>query len=140
VRTETPLPVSIEADQAETRGYGPMFSPKESSLGTPRIRLKTTASPTLPYAPVYHPFLPGELTVSAPPNFGTKSGAGRGKRTPQSTPRQKSQSVPKKTSDATPRRIYQPPFPRRQTRAMTKRRKVTDDTWEEFDVMFVDDL
>ena len=146
LRNETPILISDDADhEAETRGYGPMFSPKEPSLGTPRIRLKTAASPTLPCTPVYRSFA-SEVTVSAPPNFGTKGSGGRGKRTSQSTPRKKSQSSSRTATPrtatpktATPRKKYQPPLPRRQTRAMMKRRKLMDDTWNEFEVVFSDD-
>jgi hypothetical protein len=36
--------------------------------------------------------------------------------------------------------MYQPPLPRRQTRAMMKRRKLMEDSWDEFEVVFSDDV
>jgi hypothetical protein len=47
LRNETEILISDDADQAQTHGYEPMFSPKEPSFGTPRIPLETSASPTL---------------------------------------------------------------------------------------------
>lgn len=113
-----------EESPAAIRGYGPMFTPKDDFI-SPRIRLKTAPSPII-ISSTGSPLSSDKVTESSPPIRGRKQGAGRKKKINQSSPPNSTPRTPK----------YQPLLPRRQTRAMTKRRKLNDDGLEDFEFMF----